>query len=272
MITFIKLHKITCLVYICNMLAYFRNIYIHDFQSATSRPIIGRWSLDPKMSPDCHPIFGRWKAADIEMKKIVLRGDRWLLFSGADPRTFVRTRGGPTLKKRQAKKKKNPHTQGERESASVFILHCISLFSHWNSFQDNSFSLIWPPPVFSLHQNTFDNVNVLVMSQFLWGEFFKHLLYEQEKNYNNKIKITFGPPLLPSKHQHKTPPLKNLGVGGVRTPAPPSGSAHEFIMWMRVVAQFEGDLVNRPTNDQNVYHPTIYIIFILLTMSICSVL
>ena len=57
------------------------------------------------------------------------------------------------------------------------------------------------------------------------------------------------PPLLPSKHQHKTPPLTNLGVGGdgggVRTPAPPSWSAHEFIMWMHVVAQFEGDLVNR---------------------------
>ena len=29
-------------------------------------------------------------------------------------------------------------------------------------------------------------------------------------------------------------------------------------MWMRVVVHFEGDLVNRPTNDQNVYHPTIY--------------
>ena len=51
-----------------------------------------RWSLDSKMSSDCHPIFGRWTAADIEMKTIVLRGDRWLLFSGADPRTFVRTR------------------------------------------------------------------------------------------------------------------------------------------------------------------------------------
>ena len=37
-------------------------------------------------------------------------------------------------------------------------------------------------------------------------------------NYNNKIKITFGPPLLPSKHPHKTPPLTNLKGGGVRTP------------------------------------------------------
>ena len=64
-------------------------IYIHDFPSATGRPIIGRWSLDPKMSLDCHPIFGRWTAADIEIKHIVLRSDRWLLFSGADPGIFV---------------------------------------------------------------------------------------------------------------------------------------------------------------------------------------
>ena len=45
---------------------------------------------------------------------------------------------------------------------------------------------------------------------------------EPEKNYKNKIKTTFGPPLLPIKYQHKTSPLTNLR--GVRTP-PPSGSA-----------------------------------------------
>ena len=47
---------------------------------------------------------------------------------------------------------------------------------------------------------------------------------EPEKNYKNKIKITFGPPLLPIKYPHKTPPLTNLRRG-VRTPGP-SGSAH----------------------------------------------
>ena len=54
---------------------------------------VARSSADGRLTPKCHPIFGRWMAADIEMKKNVLRGDRWLLFSGADPRTFVRTRG-----------------------------------------------------------------------------------------------------------------------------------------------------------------------------------
>ena len=54
-------------------------ICIHDFLSATGRPIIGR-SLDPKMSPDCHPIFGRWTAADLEMNQIFLKGDRWDIF------------------------------------------------------------------------------------------------------------------------------------------------------------------------------------------------
>ena len=41
------------------------------------------------------------------------------------------------------------------------------------------------------------------------------------KNYNNKIKTTFGPPLLPINHLQKTPPLTNLRGGGVRTPGPP---------------------------------------------------
>ena len=70
--------------------------------------------------------------------------------------------------------------------------------------------------MFSLHQNTFDNVNVLVMSQFLWGEFFKHLLYEQEKKYNNKIKITFGSPSLTQQTstQDPTSDKSRGGVGG----------------------------------------------------------
>ena len=50
---------------------------------------------------------------------------------------------------------------------------------------------------------------------------------EPEKNYNNKIKTTFGPPS--PTHQTSTrdpgPPLTNLKVG-VRTPGPPSGFAH----------------------------------------------
>ena len=125
MITFIKLHKITCLVYICNMLAYLRNIYIHDFPSATSRPIIGRWSLDPKMSPECHPIFGRWTAADKEMKKLFLGVIGGYYFQ-ARIQELSLGQGGSNLKKKTSKKKNHTHTQGERESASVFILHCIS--------------------------------------------------------------------------------------------------------------------------------------------------
>ena len=49
------------------------------------------------------------------------------------------------------------------------------------------------------------------------------------KHYKNKRKIkktNFGPPLLPIKYPHKTPPLTNLR--GFRTPVPPSGSAHVF--------------------------------------------
>ena len=38
----------------------------------------------------------------------------------------------------------------------------------------------------------------------------------------NKIKTTFGPPLLPLKHPHRTPPLTNFGGGGVPDPSPPS--------------------------------------------------
>ena len=47
--------------------------------------------------------------------------------------------------------------------------------------------------------------------------------------YKNKIKTTFGPPLLrlPIKYPHKTPPLTNLRGGGGPDPrSPPSGSAH----------------------------------------------
>ena len=41
----------------------------------------------------------------------------------------------------------------------------------------------------------------------------------QKKNVNNKLKTTFGPPLLLIKPLHNTPPLTNLR--GVRTPSPP---------------------------------------------------
>ena len=84
------------------------------------------------MSPDCHPIFGRWTAADIEMKKIeqflgVIGG----YYFQARIQELSLGQGGLTLKKTSKKKKKkkekkNTHTQGERKSASVFILHCIS--------------------------------------------------------------------------------------------------------------------------------------------------
>ena len=62
---------------------------------------------------------------------------------------------------------------------------------------------------------------------------FKHLFFVQywrakrarkKKYINNNKKKTFGPPLLPIKHPHKTPPLTNLkGRGRVRTPGRPSG-------------------------------------------------
>ena len=70
-----------------------------------------------------------------------------------------------------------------------------------------------------------------------WFGFFKYLHYmydtgersEPEKIIKIRKKTTFGPPLLPIKPPHKTPPLTNLRGGGgegVRTPGPPSGSAH----------------------------------------------
>ena len=40
----------------------------------------------------------------------------------------------------------------------------------------------------------------------------------QKKNHKNKIKTTFGSPLLPIKIPHKTPTLTNLSGGG---PDPP---------------------------------------------------
>ena len=69
--------------------------------------------------------------------------------------------------------------------------------------------------MFSLHQNTFDNVNLLVMSQFLWGEFFKHLLYEQENNYNNKKKNNLWTPSLTQQESTQDPTSdKSRGGGG----------------------------------------------------------
>ena len=48
---------------------------------------------------------------------------------------------------------------------------------------------------------------------------------KQSEPEKNKIKTTFGPPLLPIKCPHKTPPLTNLRGGD---PATPSGSAHDW--------------------------------------------
>ena len=42
---------------------------------------------------------------------------------------------------------------------------------------------------------------------------------------NNNVNTTVGPPLLPIKPLHKTPPLTNLKGDGVRNSDPPSGSA-----------------------------------------------
>ena len=54
---------------------------------------------------------------------------------------------------------------------------------------------------------------------------------EPEKNYKNKIKTTFGTPLLPIKYPHKSPPLTNLR--GVRTPGPPP-------LWIRTCKPTRG--------------------------------
>ena len=56
---------------------------------------------------------------------------------------------------------------------------------------------------------------------------------EPEKNYQNKIKTTFGPPILPIKPPHKTPPLTNLRGGP--DPGPP--------LWIRACAIAGPDLV-----------------------------
>ena len=60
------------------------------------------------MSPDCHPIVGRWMAAEKETKQIVRWGDRWLLFSGADQGIVVR--GGDLPQKKIEKQKKKKQT------------------------------------------------------------------------------------------------------------------------------------------------------------------
>ena len=79
------------------------------------------------MSLDCHPIFGRWTAADIEMKQIVIMGDRWLLFSGADPGIFVGRGVQPSKKikkqkrKKKTKQKTHKHTQKGRAMALQYI-------------------------------------------------------------------------------------------------------------------------------------------------------
>ena len=54
----------------------------------------------------------------------------------------------------------------------------------------------------------------------------------RKKNIKS-LKTTFGPPLLPIKYPHKTPPVTNLregGGGGSGPPVspPPSESAHEY--------------------------------------------
>ena len=72
-----------------------------------------------------------------------------------------------------------------------------------------------------------------------WLEFFKRLWISmyytggQSEPEKKKIKATLGPPLLPIKYPHKTPPLSNLEGGGggreVRTLGLPSESAHEAL-------------------------------------------
>ena len=69
------------------------------------RPV-ARSSTDGRLTPKCHPIVGRWTAAEKETKQIVLLGDRWLLFSGADQGIFVGGGGVSNLPQKIEKAKK----------------------------------------------------------------------------------------------------------------------------------------------------------------------
>ena len=77
------------------------------------------------MSPDCHPIFGRWTAADIEMKKMFLGVIGGYYFQ-ARIQELSLGQGGPTnLKKKdkqkKKKKKKTTHThKGRGRALSIY--------------------------------------------------------------------------------------------------------------------------------------------------------
>ena len=106
--------------------------------------------------------------------------------------------------------RQNKHRNG------TFVKACDSVHDWWT---DNHFELG--------SDSNFSNIYTMYNT----GE-----RNEPEKNYKNKIKSTFGSPLLPIKYPHKTPPLKNLRGGGgpdPRSPPPPSGSAHDFV-WLRI--------------------------------------
>ena len=84
-------------------------------------------------------------------------------------------------------------------------------------------ALSWKPGIVCMTGEGGNPLNVEVIRIF--QIFTLHVWYwraeRARKNYQNKKKTTFGPPLLPIKPPHKTPPLTNLRGGGGPDPRSP---------------------------------------------------
>ena len=66
-----------------------------------------------------------------------------------------------------------------------------------------------------------------------WFGFFKYLHYvllASGASQKKSLKTTFGPPLLPIKYPHKTPPLTNLRGGGPDPRSPPLDPRMDFYL------------------------------------------
>ena len=121
------------------------------------------------MSPDCHPIFGRWTAADIEMKKKLFLGVIGGYYFQARIQELSLGQGGPTLINRQAKKKKKTtHTHKGRGRALQYLF-CIALanLAIETAFRTKLF-INMTSPVFSLHQNTFSLNCIYFIKWSIW--------------------------------------------------------------------------------------------------------
>ena len=78
-----------------------------------------------------------------------------------------------------------------------------------------------------------------------------------EKNYNNKIKTTFEFPPSPTHQTFTQDPISDkyiwMGGGGFRTPVPPSGSAYEILLPLKIrwimFSSFRIEVENVPANQ-----------------------